>query len=55
MRVPIKDTGGDELIKDANDEGRKNREKDVVERKRPRFICDLPRKVVVEGILYNRE
>ena len=35
LRIPVQDTGGDELVKDANDERRQDGEDDVVQGQRP--------------------
>jgi hypothetical protein len=52
LRIPIQDTGGDELVKDADDERRQDGENDIVQGQRPRLIGDLSGEVVEERILY---
>lgn len=54
LRVAVEQAGGDELIKDTHDEGRKDGEEDVVEGKGPGFEDDLARKGVLERILIER-
>lgn len=50
LRVSIKQTCRDVLIENAKDEGRHNREQDVVETHRPRFENDFSREAVLERI-----
>ena len=52
LRVTIQDSGGDELIKDPDDEGRQNGENDVVQGQRPRLVRDLSGEVVEERVLH---
>lgn len=51
LRVAVEEAGGDKLVEDAHDEGRKDGEKDVVERESPGFEDDLTRKGVLERVL----
>lgn len=51
LRVAVEQTGGDELVEDAEDEGRKDGEEDVVEGERPGFVDDFSGEDVFEGVL----
>lgn len=51
LRVSIKHTSRDELVKDTNDQRRQYREKNVVKGPCPRFVDNLSRIVVEERIL----
>ena len=50
LRVPVEDACRDELIEHADDDGRQDREEDIVERQRPRLVCDLARVSVEERV-----
>jgi len=52
LRIPIEEPRRDELVKNTDDQRWKHSEQHVVQRKRPRFIGDLTRKVVEERILH---
>ena len=51
LRIPIENPSRNELVEDPDHQRRKDGEKDVIERQRPRFVCDLSGKVVEEGEL----
>lgn len=51
LRVSVQHSGRDELVKDTDDEWRKDSEHDVVERPCPGFVNDLSRVVVEQRIL----
>ena len=51
LRVAVEEAGGDELVKDAHDQGGKDGEENVVEGEGPGFEDDFARKGILEGIL----
>ena len=55
LRVTIEDTGGDELIEDTDDKGRKDGEKHIVQRERPGLERDLAGEVIEERELQENK
>lgn len=53
LGISIEKTGRDVLIANTHGERRQHGEKDVVERERPRFVNDLTRKRILEGVLQS--
>ena len=53
LRIPIQDAGGDELVKDADNERRQDGENDVMQGQRPRLVGNLPREVIEERVLHG--
>lgn len=51
LRISVKDTGWDELVKDANDEWGKDGEDNVVKGERPWLEGNLTGEVIEEGEL----
>lgn len=52
--IAVQQAGGDELIKYPHDEGRKDGEEDIIERKSPGFEDYLTGKGILEGVLVMR-
>ena len=55
LRVAIEEAGGDKLVEDAHDQGRKDGEEDIVEGEGPGFVDDFAGEGVLEGILYKQD
>jgi len=51
LGISVEEAGGDELVEDAEGEGWKNGEEDIVEGERPGLVDDGAGEAVLEGVL----